>query len=279
MAERLDGVTLDNIEIRDNGFSSLRIVDGNEAAGRVLVSDANGNASWEDINTIDFQDDWEFANPLSTSNSDPIFHQGLVKIGDASIAQHTLHVQEGDNIAGTRAFWGSVEFVQDQNGFLEFSETLSSIVSNSTNLGSPSNRWTAVFANNGITSTSDRRLKENINPLAYGLKEVLQLRPISFQWKKEQMDDFIIPENQQETKLGFIAQELLEVLPEMVQTTHWREYEENPGVLQKEEMQRYGVSYSELIPVLVKAIQEQEKQIEALEQQQKRFKKLSEERK
>lgn len=279
VGRRLDGITLDNIVVEDNGIPPLRIVDGTEGINRVLVSDGNGNASWQEANSLNFQDDWIFDNPFNSSIQDPIYHQGLVKIGDFDVAQHTLHVQDGNSTSGTRTFWGSVELVVDRNGFLEFNNGLSPIISNSTNLGSPSNRWTTIFSDNGVTSTSDRRLKENIKPLSYGLKEVLQLRPISFQWKTEQLDDFVIPEEEQQTKLGFSAQELLEVIPEMVQTTHWREYEENPGKLQKEEMDRYAVSYSELIPVLVKAIQEQEEQIVALEAQQKRLKKLSKKRK
>ncbi|WP_299762990.1 tail fiber domain-containing protein [uncultured Dokdonia sp.] len=275
IGQRLDGITLDNILIQDNGFSPLRIVDGNEDIGKILVSDANGNASWQDIDSVNFQDDWEFQNPQNFTNLDPIFHQGPVKIGDFDIAQHTLHVQQGNNISGTNTYWGSVEEVNDNNGFLEFNNLVSPINSNSINIGSPTNRWTALFSDNGVINTSDKRLKENIQPLSYGLKEVLKLRPISFRWKIELMDDFIIPEDQQETKLGFIAQEILEILPEIVQTHHWREYEENLGQLQKEEMIRYGLSYSELIPVLANAIQEQQEQIELLEEQQKKLKKIS----
>lgn len=275
VAARLDGITLDNVEVRDNGFPALRIVDGNESLGKVLVSDNDGNATWQDLSSLNFQDDWIFANQESLTNLDPIYHVGPVKIGDQAVTTHNLHVQQGNNASGSRAFWGSVEWVQDGIGFLEFNNGVSPINTNTINVGSPTNRWTALFSTNGVINTSDRRLKENIKPLSYGLKEVLQLRPVSFKWKSEQLDDFIIPEEDQKTKLGFIAQELLEVIPEIVQTSHWREYEENPGVLQKEEMHRYGVSYSELIPVLVKAIQEQEEQIVALEAQQKRLKKLS----
>jgi hypothetical protein len=64
----------------------------------------------------------------------------------------------------------------------------------------------------------------------------MNLKPVSFNWK----------EGQQETKLGFIAQDTLKVIPEVVQT-------DNP--------QQYGMSYSELIPVLTRAVQEQQEMI------------------
>ena len=137
------------------------------------------------------------------------------------------------------------------------------------NLGSSTNRWSTVWAVNGTIQTSDISLKEKITPLKYGLKEIMQLKPVSFKWKQEQISAFKIPDAEKETKLGFIAQDLQKVIPEVVETTEWKEYEENKGILVKEEMARYGVSYSELIPVLIKAIQEQQLQIEAIKETNK----------
>lgn len=88
-------------------------------------------------------------------------------------------------------------------------------------------------------SNSDRRLKENINPITYGLNTVMAMNPSTYKY---------ISTNKK--SLGFIAQEMEEVVPEVVS--------ENPdGYL--------GISYTELIPVLVKAIQEQQAVIESLE--------------
>jgi endosialidase-like protein len=104
------------------------------------------------------------------------------------------------------------------------------------NLGSVTNRWGVVFAANGVINTSDARLKQNIATLGYGLRDLLQLRAVSFEWK-DHLDG--------RTHLGLLAQETQPVIPEAVVQTS------DAGT-------PLGISYSELIPVVIKAIQEQE---------------------
>lgn len=79
-------------------------------------------------------------------------------------------------------------------------------------------------------AVSDERKKENITDLSYGLNEVLQLRPTSFNYKRNG-----------EHTIGFLAQQVLPIIPEAVYGT---------------ESEGYGMSYTTLTPVLVKAIQE-----------------------
>jgi hypothetical protein len=104
------------------------------------------------------------------------------------------------------------------------------------NLGSPANRWAAVYAANGTIQTSDAGLKHAVANLAYGLGQVLQLRPITFLWNDQ--DD-------RRTHIGLIAQEVDRVIPEAV---------EHPS----REDEPLGLNYSSLVPVLIKAIQEQQ---------------------
>ena len=120
-------------------------------------------------------------------------------------------------------------------------------------LGNPSQRWTTVYATNGTINTSDRREKKNIEALSYGLAEVLEMQPVSFNWKNKDNPDL---------KLGLIAQELQELIPEVVQSHAW-EVDEESGELSKKELERLGVYYSDLVPVLIKAIQEQQDIINA----------------
>jgi hypothetical protein len=113
-------------------------------------------------------------------------------------------------------------------------------------------RFTAVgagtFSNNlNITSdgtlttaTSDEKFKYNIKPLNYGLATLLQLQPVNFKWIEGEEED-----------LGFIAQDVAEIIPEAV-NTNW-----NSDLLFR---------YESLIPILTKAIQEQQALIKALEQ-------------
>lgn len=121
------------------------------------------------------------------------------------------------------------------------------IVDDTKSLGNLSHRWTAVFAQNGTIQTSDISDKDDILPMTYGLNEVLRLNPVSFRWKDEPGGP---------KRLGLIAQEVEPVMPEVV----LREFDDKKG------RDVYGMNYSELIPVLVKAIQEQQEQIRALEE-------------
>ena len=98
-----------------------------------------------------------------------------------------------------------------------------------------------------ITAISDQRLKENIRNLDIGLSEIMALKPRKFDWKEgkglNKKDDF-----------GFIAQEFEIVFPNSVTNSKAGE----DGIEYK------AINHSELIPTLVKAIQEQQALITAL---------------
>lgn len=115
------------------------------------------------------------------------------------------------------------------------------------NLGQGTNKWNTVFAQNGAINTSDARQKKNIKNLSYGLDKLMQLRPVSFEWKKDDGSG---------TKLGLIAQELQQVIPEVVRDWDWEEDE--LGNRKKVASSVLGVYYSDLIPVLIKATQDQQ---------------------
>jgi hypothetical protein len=118
-------------------------------------------------------------------------------------------------------------------------------------LGQTANRWNTLFASNGTINTSDAREKKNIQNIKYGLNTLMQLRPVSFEWKKEDGSG---------TKLGLIAQELQQVVPEVVRDWDWEEDEQ--GNRKKVASPILSVYYSDLIPVLIKATQEQQVVIE-----------------
>ena len=90
------------------------------------------------------------------------------------------------------------------------------------------------------TASSDEKYKYNILPINYGLNTILQLKPVNFQWIKGEEND-----------LGFIAQDVADIIPEAVDT-NW-----NSDLLMR---------YESIIPILTKAIQEQNALIKALEQ-------------
>jgi len=123
-------------------------------------------------------------------------------------------------------------------------------------LGISTNKWSVVHAKNGIIQTSDRRLKKNIAPVSYGLKDVMKIKPITWEWKNEK---------QPGTFMGFVAQDLLDVVPSAVYVPteeDYKEYEEAKAAGKSPGEPSYGIKYTELIPVLTKAIQEQQVMID-----------------
>jgi hypothetical protein len=100
-----------------------------------------------------------------------------------------------------------------------------------------------------INAISDIRLKENVRDLDAGLDTILALKPRRFDWKegkgKNVKDD-----------MGFIAQEVEDVLPALV--GGWKAGEGEPDDLK-------SVKAGDLIPVLVKAIQELTARVAQLE--------------
>jgi hypothetical protein len=97
-----------------------------------------------------------------------------------------------------------------------------------------------------ITAISDITLKQNIRDLETGLTQVMALKPRRFDWKEETQIG--------ETNVaGFIAQEVEQVLPELVY-----EYKYNDNETKK------SIKMGDILPTLVKAIQEQQALITSL---------------
>lgn len=92
---------------------------------------------------------------------------------------------------------------------------------------------------------SDKNLKKDIHSIRSGLQYVLALRPVSWHWKSAKLNKKI--------EHGFVAQEVEKILPELVYSDKWEDGTE-----------RKFLSTKEMIPYLVAAVQEQQKQINAL---------------
>ncbi len=115
---------------------------------------------------------------------------------------------------------------------------------NTYSLGTSGQRWSEVWTNAGAINTSDARLKTNIVVSPYGLTEVMQMQPVQYNWKTNPNNDL---------QIGFLAQDIQKIIPEAVVVPA------NGDPL--------GMKYNELIPVLVKGIQEQQKLIESQQKQ------------
>lgn len=97
-----------------------------------------------------------------------------------------------------------------------------------------------TLKSNGITESSDLRLKKNISPLKNSLNAILALRGVNYEWR---IDEFKNKNLDKGVQIGLIAQEVEKILPEAVDT-------DNEGYK--------SVRYSHLIAVLIEAIKEQQ---------------------
>ena len=92
---------------------------------------------------------------------------------------------------------------------------------------------------NSWTVFSDKRFKMNISPIKNSLDLVMSLNGVTYDWKQSGNKD-----------IGFIAQEVEEILPFIVHTNEKTDYK--------------SMDYSRITPILVEAIQEQQKMIDNL---------------
>jgi hypothetical protein len=102
-----------------------------------------------------------------------------------------------------------------------------------------------------ITGISDKRLKENIKDLDTGLSEVMSLKPRRFDWKKGEG-------NGSKNVAGFIAQEVETVLPDLI-----------GNYLHEELDDAKSVRMGDMLPTLVKAIQELSAEVDQLKEKLK----------
>lgn len=111
-----------------------------------------------------------------------------------------------------------------------------------------------------LTQTSSRKYKKNIDELTEEeAKKILELRPVTYDFKEEE---------QGINMRGFIAEEVDDVIPELVRhnkdyPTHKYNQEEEENV--ELETDEISLDYTMIIPYLTKMIQIQQKQIETLE--------------
>jgi hypothetical protein len=102
---------------------------------------------------------------------------------------------------------------------------------------------------NSVAGTSDSRFKTNIRPVTHALDKVKALQGVYFNWNQK-----AFPEKEfgAQDQLGFIAQEVEKIVPEIV-------------LKDKTKEEYRSVKYDKLVALLVEAVKEQQKQIEKLQ--------------
>ena len=99
-----------------------------------------------------------------------------------------------------------------------------------------------IFAED-ITSASDRTFKINIQTLKHSLDRVKRLRGVTFEWDRKNFPKF-----SSGTQLGLIAQEVKEVLPEVVHGG------ENGNTL--------SLAYDKIVAILIESIKELDEKVD-----------------
>jgi hypothetical protein len=179
----------------------------------------------------------------------------FTKSGTAEPAERVRILYNGTTIFGkTTADVGTTGFRIDGSGstyasittgndsYYIYNTTTSSYRFYVTSLG------TIYATNTTISAISDQRLKENVQDLDAGLDKIMALKPRKFDWKSGKGKDI-------KGDRGWIAQEFEQVFPDMIDT--WKD----PAPVGEEP---YKSVRADLIPVLVKAMQEQQAIIESL---------------
>ena len=128
-----------------------------------------------------------------------------------------------------------------------------------------------LYAGSSTVQTSDRRIKENIEDLDYGLEFINKVRPVRYN-KKRPIDypaDIkatlypdgdvreISDEEHDRTRIGFIAQEVRDVMQELNLDGDIVEFDESTTI--------YSIAYPKIVAPLVKAVQELTVRVEELE--------------
>ncbi len=274
------------IRFTTGGFTRARIDNTGLGIGNITPSialDVNGSLRIRSASDASGNIRFDAANPYITASSYIHFPGGAYFNGGTVYVQNTTALRGSivnDAATNSGRLWLDDNVtVRGNLGISEASGsgTRTTITSdaNACTFAHNDNQEISFFVNgterlrinNGTTQNmsgswaalSDRRIKENIQPLAYGLKEVLKIRPVKY-FQHDVLSFEYASENilkAGKNDIGFIAQDIYEVLPEMVSKPE----DENKTF--------WGVSYERLVPVLVKAIQEQQSQIETLKNEKK----------
>ena len=190
-----------------------------------------------------------------------MFHLGN-GIGNTAIGSHTLLSTTGSGNTAVGSESGNGVVGGSNNTFLGLGSDVSDgSISNATAIGknaivNSSNtiqlggtsllsvNTSGYYTGSAFTTSSDKRLKTNIVPVVNGIKTVMLLNPVHYE-KKSSLDSNanLVVEN------GFIAQEIKKIIPFIVKEG----FDKNKLL---------SLDYTSIIPILTRAIQEQQLELE-----------------
>ena len=176
------------------------------------------------------------------SNKSVIF-EGSLKVGKTS-ADDTIGGINFEASTNAEAFAFTHTHASNNSGWSMLVNRQSSVGDAIRFRQANGDRGSISVSTSGTTynTTSDRRLKDNINTITNGKEKLLAMNPVTHTWKADPNGDAVH---------GFIAQEMQEVVPEAVS-----------GETDGDDMM--SMDYGRITPVIVAALQDALKEIEEL---------------
>ncbi len=259
----------DNIVGQDNvalGYHALHLNGGD---GNIAIGSFAGQFTGGHLNTII---GYGAGNNNSTSSS---YSNTVLGAGSLSNSRNSSYI----TVLGASADIGNDNL---QNSTAIGFEAIVN-ASNKVRIGNTS--VTVIEGQVPFTTPSDGRYKYNIKEDVKGLDFILKLRPVTYQFDVKKMDEDMQPkgiinasyksntfydEAIQMRRIGFIAQDVEKAADETG-------FNFSGIIKPKTEKDHYGLSYESFVVPLVKAIQEQQQQIEKLKKENEDLKKIKEE--
>ena len=238
--------------MRNASGNTLALENGNNSASLLIKSYEDGFLGTNDYAGFLFQPD-TLGNQLSLYATS--LNNGFG--GVVSSINTIAHFKSNGNLELSGSLeLGNIELENAGSSNLTINSDFIPSTSAPWDLGNnvPNQSWDDVVADDFI-NVSDRRLKKQIHAIDYGLEDIMQLDPVQYKYIKD-MDD-------EKDHLGLIAQDVVEIIPEIV-ATHDVDID-STGQLVRKENEYLGINYVALIPVLIQSIQEQQSIIESLE--------------
>jgi hypothetical protein len=242
---------INNTSSANGSVSSVRYVTENETTGLVIGKHSNGFTGGADLAFINQELNSDLTIFTNNTERMRIDSSGRLLIGLTSAARTNdlLQVNGAEGINAKATANGGACFVGLESAGNTAGATFAALNTSASVVFKVAVGGAISSTNTSITSISDERAKENIRDLEIGLNEIKQLKPRRFDWKEGKG-------SQTKDTMGFIAQEVEQVNGFETLIDKW----DDPDIKNAK-----ALKMGDMLPALVKAIQEQQEQIEALQ--------------
>ena len=218
--------TSGEVDIQDNGTTRVTVGDNIDIHGNELILDADGDTSI----TADTDDQIDF----KTGGTDRLQLDSGGRV----------YINGKTSVSTSQTSWR-----WDISGINYQSRTTSGTIQQFRRAGAAVGSISVAASSKAFNTSSDYRLKENVNYTWDATTRLKQLKPARFNFIADDTNTLVD---------GFIAHEVSSIVPEAITGTQDAVDEDgNPDY--------QGIDQSKLVPLLVKTIQELEARITALE--------------